>query len=96
MQIDIAMCNYNKSISYYKLKKYNEVLEECNKARKIFQKQNLLLNIAVCNQREGLIYCNLKRPEKAIEFLDKARKTFKEYNQNEQYLFPPSLHDWLP
>jgi len=24
------------------------------------------------------------------------RKTFKEYNQNEQYLFPPSLHDWLP
>lgn len=21
---------------------------------------------------------------------------FKEYNQNEQYLFPPSLHDWLP
>lgn len=24
------------------------------------------------------------------------RKNFKEYNQNEQYLFPPSLHDWLP
>lgn len=24
------------------------------------------------------------------------RKNFKAYNQNEQYLFPPSLHDWLP
>ena len=24
------------------------------------------------------------------------RNNFKEYNQNEQYLFPPSLHDWLP